>query len=240
MASCTTCPRSAPDGHHACVTCTQELRGWLAELPQQLPLLRLALLPESRPKQGRIGGTGSATASVPLNLNALNLLAPGWPEPPADPYGDTTGPVPIGPLLAGWAGFIAYEHAAVTRDAHGTVHVQPCDGAHSTRGATVAGWCHWLTAYLPYAITRPWIRDLHRQLGDLVYRIRELTHAVAHRHRKDAPCPVCEAFDLVEVDGQWGITCETCGEHLEPEQYTAHAKAFLDTYTRPAALEVSA
>lgn len=229
MSSCLTCPRTAADGTHACTACTQQLRAWLAELPGQLPLLRLALLPEGRPKQGRIGGTGNATAPVPLNLDALNLIAPGWPEPPADPYGDATGPVPICPLLAGWAGFIAYEHAAVTRDVHGTVHVRPCDGAHSSRGATVAGWCHWLTAYLPYAITRPWIRDLYVQLDDLMARIRDLTHATPHRHPKDAPCPACQAFALVETDGQWGITCEACGEHLEPEQYTAHTKTVLTT-----------
>lgn len=240
MSDCTTCPRTAPDGTHACVTCTQELRGWLTELPQQLPLLRQALMPEGRPKQGRMGGTGSATAPVPLDLDVLVLLGPGQPVPPKDPYGDATGPVPIGALVSGWAGFIAYEHPAAARDVHGTVHVQPCDGAHASRGGTVAGWCHWLTAYLPYAITRPWIRDLHRQLSDLIHRIRELTHAVAHRYRKDAPCPVCGAFTLAAVDGQWGISCEACGEHLEPEQYTAHARAVLATYTRPAAMEASA
>jgi hypothetical protein len=216
------------------------VRGWLAELPRQLPLLRAELLPEGRPKQGRMGGTGSATAPVPLNLDALNLLAPGWPGPPADPYGDTTGPVPITPLLAGWAGYIAYQYPSVARDRHGTAHASPCAAAYTRRGTDVAAWCHWLTAYLPYAVTLRCIGDMHQQLSDLVRRIRDLTHAAPHRHRKDVPCPKCGAFDLTEVDGQWGINCEACGEHLEPEAYAAHSRALLATYTRPAALEASA
>lgn len=230
MGSCTTCPRPAPDGHHACTTCTQQLRAWLTELPRQLPLLRLALLPEGRPVQGRVGGR--ATAPVPLNLDALVLLGPGQPLPPADPYGDATGPVPIAALVSGWAGYIAYEHPAVTRDPYGTIHIRPCDGAHSRHGATITAWCHWLTTYLPYATTRPWIHDLYVQLQDLLARIRDLTHATPHHHPKDAPCPTCQAFALTQTDGQWGITCQACGEHLEPEQYTAHAKALLAELTR--------
>ncbi|MFE6025558.1 hypothetical protein [Streptomyces niveus] len=209
----------------------RQVGGWLTDLPRQMRHLRAALAPEGRPAQGRIGG--SATAPLPVNLSVLNLLGPGWPTPPVDPYGDVTGPVPIGPLLAGWAGYIAYQHQAVWRDAHGTQHNGPCDGAHPTRGATVTGWCHWLTAYLPYAAQHTWIRDLHHQLDTLMTRIYDLTHAVPHHHRQAAPCPNCRAYALVQVDGQWGVSCEVCGHHLEPEQYTAHAQTVLAAHRPP-------
>ncbi|WP_051764769.1 hypothetical protein [Streptomyces sp. NRRL F-5135] len=230
--SCTICPRPATDGTYACPACTRELRAWLAELPAQVPLLRNALLPEGRPAQGRI--SARASAPVPVNLDALNLLGPGQPDPPEDPYGDTTGPIPVRALVSGWAGYIAYEHQAVSRDSHGTVQVRPCDGAHASHGATIDGWCRWLTAYLPYAVTRPWIRGLHTQIGDLIHRIRTLTHATPYRRRMALPCPECSAFALTETSGQWGVTCEVCGNHLDPEQYDAHVLSTLATYTAQA------
>lgn len=227
MDSCAICPRPCATGAHACATCVRQITEWLTELPRQLRHLRHALIPEGRPAQGRT--SGSATAPLPVNLAVLNLLGPGWPLPPADPYGDTTGPVPITPLLAGWAGYIAYQHQAVWRTEHGTEHNGPCDGAHPSRGATVPGWCHWLTAYLPYAAEHTWIRDLHRQLDTLMARVYDLTHAVPHRHRQAAPCPNCRGYALVQVDGQFGISCDACGHHLDPEQYTAHAQALIST-----------
>ncbi|MFE9886263.1 hypothetical protein [Streptomyces scopuliridis] len=229
MTDCTICPRTAPDGAHACHACTRDLRAWYAELPHQLPLLRLALIPEGRPVQGGVGGR--STAPIPLNLSALNLLGPGQPVPPADPYRDTTGPIPIRALVSGWAHYIAYEHPAVSRDRHGTVQVRPCNGARATHGTTVADWCRWLTAYLPYSVTRPWIRDHHTQIADLMRRIRDLTHATPYRRRMAMPCPECGAFGLTSIGGQWGVTCEVCDTHLEPEQYTAYAQTILAAHT---------
>ncbi|WP_405930338.1 hypothetical protein [Streptomyces sp. NBC_00827] len=228
MSSCTICPRDAPDGHHTCPLHADELRAWLAELPHQTLLLHDFLQPGTTPSAGRIGGTGRATAPVPVDLRVLTLLGPGHPLPPPDPHGDGDGtPVPIRALLYGWADYIASEHPAATRDQHGTTHIWPCDGAHPTHGATITGWCTWLTAYLPYAITRPWIRDFHHQLGDLLAVIRNLTHAVPRRHPQAAPCPNCEAFALTRTDGRWGVTCEACGHHLEPDAYDTHAAAVL-------------
>ncbi|MET4925482.1 helix-turn-helix domain containing protein [Streptomyces sp. PSRA5] len=216
----------------------RQIAQWLTELPRQMSHLRHALTLEGRPAQGRVGG--SATAPIPVNLSVLNLLGPGWPTPPADPYGDTTGPVPIGPLLAGWAGYIAYQHQAAWRDDHGTQHNGPCVGAHSTRGADVAGWCHWLAAYLPYAAEHTWVRDLYQQLDTLMARVYDLTHAVPHRHRQAAPCPNCRGYALVQIDGQFGISCDVCGHHLTPEQYTAHAQTILTAHPAPGDTEMPA
>jgi hypothetical protein len=228
VSSCAICPRTAEDGQHACPRCAAELHAWLAELPRQARLLEAFIAPAGRPAAGRVGGTGRAHAPAPVDLRVLALLGPGHADPgTADEQPDT---IPIRAFLDAWAGLIAYHYPSVHRDPYGTAHTRPCSHAQPTHGATIIGWCTWLTAYLPYALTHPWIGDLHRQLGDLLARIRDLTHAVPHRHPQAAPCPECDAFALTATDGQWGITCSACGHHLEPEAYDQHAARFFHAH----------
>lgn len=226
MSSCTICHRATETGHHACPRHTAELRAWLSELPAQALLLQQFLTPAGAPAAGRLGGTGRAHAPVPVDLRVLTLIAPGHADPQSP---DDDGTVPILAFLGAWAGHIAYTYPSAARDSYGTAHVRPCEQAWPRHGETVTGWCIWLTRYLPYAAAHPWIGDLHRQLDDLIARVRDLTHAVPHKHSKGAPCPNCGAFGLVAIDGQWGITCETCGHYLEPEAYAEHSVAFLQT-----------
>lgn len=229
MSNCVICVRTTPDGQHLCLLHAGELRAWLAELPGQARLLADEFLaPAAGPAAGRLGGTGRAHAPIPVDLRVLVLLGPGRFD--AIPGTDDDGTAPIRAVLGAWAGHIAYHHPAVTRDPHGAVYVHPCEQAWPTDGETIPGWCTWLTAYLPYALTLPLAGDFHRQLGDLVHRVRDLTHAVPHRDLQAAPCPACEAFDLVAVDGQPGITCQTCGHHLERADYDQHAAAFLQAH----------
>lgn len=235
MSNCPICPRTAPDGQHLCLVHSGELRGWLAELPRQARLLADELAPPSSPAAGRTGGTGRATAPVPVDLRVLVLLGPGHADPPDNPYagedGDDT--IPILALLGAWAGHIAYHYPSVgwhpDRDPTATLYVLPCEQARPAHGETITGWCNWLTAYLPFTLTLPVAADLHQGLGDLIHRIRGLTHASPRQHPQAAPCPQCDAFDLISTDGQWGITCHACGHHLEPDAYDAHAAAFLHT-----------
>jgi hypothetical protein len=230
MSACTVCPRDAPDAQHLCQLHAGELRAWLTELPAQAQLLEQFVAAAGRPAEGRLGGTGRAHAPVPVDLRVLALLGPGHSQPPGDPRDDTDSTVPIFAFLDGWAGHIAYSYPAAGRDAYGTAHTRPCEHAWPRHGATITGWCTWLLAYVPYTLTLPLVAELHEQLGDLLDRIRDLTHAVPHDHRQAANCPKCTAFALVRTDGQWHIRCTSCGHHLTPEAYNEHASAFLHTH----------
>lgn len=226
MTACAICPRTAPDHHRLCLVHAGELRGWLTEIPQQARLLQDFLAPAGQPAAGRLGGTGRATAPVPVDLRVLVLLAPGHPAPewaPADE--DTT--VPIRAFLGSWAGHIAYHHPAPTRDPHGTAYIRPCDQAIPRRGETIPGWCNWLLAYLPYALTLTLAPELHRQTDTLVRRLRSLTHTTPQQHPRAAPCPNCDLCTLVRTDGQWHIRCLDCGHQLTPDQYDQHATRYL-------------
>ncbi|MFH9011216.1 hypothetical protein ACH4C6_07550 [Streptomyces sp. NPDC017943] len=227
MSNCTICRRTTDTGLHACPRHATELRLWLAELPGQARLLSQFLTPTSAPATGRLGGTGRATAPIPVDLRVLTLLGPGHPDAN---HPDDDGTVPIRAFLGGWAGYIAYTHPAVTRDPHGTTHIHPCEQAWPREGETITGWCTWLNRYLPYALTQPWIGDLHRQLGDLNARILDLTHATPHTHDRAAPCPQCGTFDLVAIDGQADILCKTCGHQLDPQAYEQYAAAYLHSH----------
>lgn len=226
MSACAICHRSTDPGLHACPRHTAELRAWLAELPHQAELLEEFLTPAARPAAGRIGGTGRAHSPAPADLRALALLGPGH----ADTHGpDDDGTIPIRALLDAWAGYIAYTYPAVHRDPHGTQHTAPCQQALPRHGATITGWCTWLTAYLPYALTHPWIGDLHRQLHDLTARIHDLTHTTPREHHMDAPCPACGTFRLVTAGED--ITCHACGHHLTRTEYDDHTKHVLQAHT---------
>lgn len=228
MSSCDVCLRGAPDGVRACAYHADELRGWLAEIPAQARLLEAEFLaPAGAPAAGRLGGTGRAHAPVPVDLRTLSLLGAGRYDP-AGP--DDDGDAPLTAILGAWAGHIAYHHPAVTRDRHGTAHTRPCEQAWPRHGETVTGWCAWHLAYLPFTLTTPAVHAYHRALDALVHRLRALTHTAPRRTPRAAPCPDCGAFALVSVDGRWGITCEACGQHLEPDVYEAHAAAVLHTH----------
>ncbi|MEU1474534.1 hypothetical protein [Streptomyces sp. NPDC005760] len=224
MNACPRCPRTAPDGQHLCPLHAGELRDWLAELPHQARLLEAFAVPAGRPTEGRLGGTGRAHSPVPVDLRVLVLLGPGR----YDPHGpDDDGQAPIRATLGAWAGHIAYSYPSVYRDPYGTARTEPCDQAWPTDGETITGWCTWLTAYLPYALTLPTVAELHRALQDLVHRIRDITHATPHRHFMTAPCPRCDVCALVRTDGIWEIACTACGHRLDPEAYEQHAAATL-------------
>jgi Zn ribbon nucleic-acid-binding protein len=230
VSSCSACPRTAPDGHHLCPLCADQVRGWLAELPHQTALLAEFLAPATAPSQGRTGGTGRAHSPVPVDLRVLVLLGPGHPGPVGTTEDDTDTTVPVHAFLTGWAGHIAYTYPAVHRDPHGTEHTEPCQQARAAGGRSITAWCAWLTAYLPYTLTLPAAAELHHQLGDLIRRVRGLTHTEPRTRPRAAPCPQCDACALVRTDGRWNVHCTACGHHMTPEAYDQHASTVLHTH----------
>lgn len=226
-ARCDVCHSLLPDPTdlYACEACGYKLRAMLRELPRHVPLLEALLRPGSG-LPGR-GGTGRAHSPLPVRLDLLDLLGPGHVVVLEDPHGDQSDGVPITPLLYGWARYIAGYHPSVGRDQHGTVHVRPCDGPYSRPGGTVAGLCAWLIAYLPYAVTQPWAADMYRQLEELLQRVRTKSGARPGRTPKDAPCPDCDTWSLVAVDGEWGVHCEACACTLTPDEYDLHRAAVM-------------
>lgn len=204
---CVCCLRRTPAlGTLVCPLCLGELADGLRELPDLVPLLELLLEPSVQPTTGSRSG-GRAHSPAPLNLGLLALLGPGHPTPPLDPLGG--GSIPIGPMLRGWADYIAREHRSGWRTPDGTVRIEPADPAPRRR--TPAGWCRWLLAYLPYAVTEPWVAEMHAQITDLIARCVREVGGLRRPPVADRPCPKCDRFALVQQYGGRGARCESCG-----------------------------
>ncbi|MFJ2514677.1 hypothetical protein ACIPEL_15285 [Streptomyces griseoviridis] len=235
MTRCALCPRTPPDGQRLCAVHQNDLHRWLAEIPEQAALLAEEfVMPGGRPAAGRLGGTGRATAPVPVDLRVLVLLAPGRYD---DDGPDDDGTAPIAAVLGAWAGHITYHHPAVHRDEYGTAHTVPCEYAAPRKDGrtreTITGWCAWLRAYLPAAVALDLAADFYRALDTLVRRLRHLTHTTPQQHPRAAPCPACDLCTLVRTDGHWHIHCLDCGHRMSPDEYQEHAAAYLATRNLP-------
>lgn len=241
---CCICSRALPPGTeaHACQACTHRMRGYLATIVAELPELQACLRPGAAPTGGR--GAGRAHSPMPLRLDVLNLLGPGYIGTVREP-GEQTGVLPLLPLLDWWTNYIARQHFTAWRTG-GTVWMAPCEGAATqaerpscscrsqrrprrARSAeqVIAAWCRWLAAYLPYAITQPWVHQLDGDLAEAVAAVRDITRSVPQRHVRLAPCPRCEVTAMVAVDGVWEIVCEACRYRMEPDAYARHAAEVL-------------
>ncbi|WP_329615036.1 hypothetical protein OG244_19545 [Streptomyces brevispora] len=220
--TCDICHHHAPAGCYLCDGCAYRMHTWLREIPRHLPLLQDLLRPDTGPAQR--GGSGRAHSPLPVRLDVLDLLGPGHVVALPDPLGDQSAGVPLAPLLYGWARYLAADLPSVRRDEHGTIRIEPCTGPVARHGSSITAWCSWLDAYLPYAVTRPWVADMHEQLENALQRIRRITHTKPRRRLMDAPCPAsdCQAFALVEKDDELHISCEACGHRLTPDEYAAH------------------
>lgn len=207
-----------------CDRCQHRIRGWLRELGLQRILLQAMLTPGSTgPAQGSIHG-GRAHSPLPVRGDILTLLGPGADSTLTDPYGDARGDQDAGAsldaVLHGWA-----RATAERVNLHAEPWLRP--------GRT---WSAWLTAYLPWALPAPWIGDLHDELDDLVRQARSLTHTEPRRRPKDAPCPSCRAFGLIEEDWQPYIECTVCETLLTPAEYAQHAQRVMPALYRTALL----
>lgn len=238
--NCLTCIRVLPpdSGRYVCRGCEHHMRYVLRTLAgTELPLLRAELVPGGSPSTGtRFGGL--AHAPLPANARVLDLLGPGTPNLLADPHGEQTGGIPLGPILVGWSQTVAREHQAAYRRG-GTEYLVPCTSA-APRGDALENWCRWLAAYVPYAATRPWADEMHAELDDALARVRAITGTQPRTHHRYAPCPWCSAFAVTHEDGRWDLDCQACGRKLDPDEYAAHAAVTLPGLTRTAVLMAAA
>lgn len=241
MTACTICTRDLPvdTDRYACAACQHAMRWALEQLLTELPALRASLPPGS--VAGGRRPVGRAHSPLPVNLGALNLLGPGTVYCP-DPDGEQTGGVPLGPLIVGWCQHLARDYPAVRRQ-HGTEYREQCETAAVRRQQDVPAWIVWLVRYLPYAVTRPWVGDLHHGLDDAVRRVRKITGSRPQTHPRLAPCPACQAFAMTRTDGEWETVCQACGHRMDPDAYASHASTVLPALTatavRIAAAEVT-
>ncbi|MER7874847.1 hypothetical protein ABTY63_14990 [Streptomyces solisilvae] len=213
-------PLRQDESHRAaCGRCERRIRGWLAEIPHQMPLLAASL--ERDGGGPAIGGTGGrAVAPVPLRLDVLNLLGPAAPSTVTDQRGDQTGPVPILATLRDWAHAIADEQGKPVPSRPGPLYTG------------------YLAAHLPYVLTRPWVAELHAELHALIGRIRAITRTEPRQRPLSAPCPGadCRAFGLVQIDWADYIECTACGRLLTRAEYDEHAARVLPLLHRLAIL----
>lgn len=229
--TCDICHHTTGADRYLCEACEYRARSWLTGLPGQAELLRDFLEPTAGPAQR--GGSGRAHSPLPVDLRALDLLGPGRPTPLDDPHGDQSAGVPISALLAGWAHYIATDVPIVYTDPRGVLRT----GAflHATAvprsGTGITAWSTWLVRYLPYTVTRPYAADLYEQLQHLQDRIQRITDARPGRRQKQAPCPVCQAFALIEQDGELHIVCDACGHRLTTTEYIEHRDQVMPALT---------
>lgn len=238
MTTCTICatPQPPTADTYACTACTYQLAAWLREIPEQLPRLREALVPGSRPAQGH--ATAHPAPGTPLCLDVADLLlhhAGTGGAPPTGPPEDQTGHLPITTTLHRCATAIAATHPAARRDRHGTQRITRCTTPAPRHGTTPTAWCAWLLAYLPYATTQPTITDLHHDLRQLIDRIRAITRTNPGTRTLAAPCPRCQTCALVQTDGSWHVACRTCRHRLSRDEYASYSHALATALdpTRP-------
>lgn len=234
--TCSICGYATAEDRYLCGGCEYQAHRWLRSMAGQAALLQVCLQPTAGPAQR--GGTGRAHSPLPLDLRSLDLLGPGHPVPVADPHGDATGGIPITALLTGWAHYIAADIPAVYRDQHGTARIERHGhaAARPRTGTGITAWSAWLVGYLPYAVTRPYAEAMYTQLEDLMGRIQRITHTQERRTVKDAPCPRCSCFALVQREDAMHITCDACGHRLTPEQYDVHRAQVMPALARVALL----
>ncbi|RKN61883.1 hypothetical protein D7231_31925 [Streptomyces klenkii] len=205
MTTCPCCPPDHPrtlrdtDPRHACTPCLARMTGWLAELPNQMTVLRASLHPE-RAAQFVNRRAGHAEAPIPGRLDVLSLAGPAAPaDGIRDPYGqaaaDQHGPLPVAATLAAWARLVAEERGL--------------RGPAGRPGPEQLG--AWLTPHLPWCADQPWVAELHGELRVMMRAVRDITRVRPRTRPVPAPCPRCDALALVEADWQTYRECVACG-----------------------------
>ncbi len=183
-------PRYALTGTLLCRRCTDRLERNLAELPARLSLVRANLGGHTTPRRSERPAAGSHPS--PLNVTAHDLLQI------ASNGGMVQESYYAG--LWGWCRVVMDE-----RDLRGPSSLQTAP--------------QWLLGQLDWIVAQPFVDDLDDELHDLTVQAEALIRSRAHRHRLEAPCPTCNAYELGRWDGSSQVDCASCGRTWGEEHY---------------------
>jgi len=194
---------------HACSRCTRAMRGWLAELPAQMVVLRGSRQREAGEQQ-RVAG--SRTAPLPGRLDVLNLIGPGAPGDVRDTECDQQGPLPITTVLGSWVRLVVEER-----------------GLNGPRGRSEEALADYLGRHLNWAAGQPWAGEMHDELQQMMRVIRGITSVRPRTRAIPRPCPRegCGSLGLSQTDWSQYIECAVCGGLYTAGELMDHAPAAL-------------
>jgi hypothetical protein len=166
--------------------------------------------------------SGTAEAPVPVDLDALDLLAPAraaaagvarrgdwWQTPGGDP--DQIGHLPVAMELDGYV--------EALRD-----HRNKGEGRPDPDTAVL---CRWLLDRLDdAAVDWPVIAELFTKVRELWAALRgSLGEYDGHEYHKGIPCPRCSMLTLIRKPASDFITCEACPAYLSIPEFEEHVKS---------------
>jgi hypothetical protein len=186
---CTNQLRDHEQAQWICTACIRDIRRWLAELPNQMIVLRASMHREITGSPVR-GGT-QASAPIPPREDTLNLTGPASPGDVHDPHGDQEGPLPITATLGAWVCIILEE--------------SPNAPAPTTW--TAEALALWIDAHLPFAARRQWAGELRGELWDMISLVRRITKVRPQKRPVTRPCPKCSCLTLTKEDHDLYVRC---------------------------------
>ena len=228
-------PREAKHGR-LCEGCHERLIDWLKNAPGQWMLLATTATPSmAQSLKGDADAVRSAQdgAPSPLNIAAASTMT------------DLTD------ILSSWVEMLADQH-----DLAGPFKLMTRDGIENPgrqlnpRWSAYAGesvWCDppvrfeihaaclWLRAQIERLEACPGVGDLWGELGEVMSQ----AHCLAPWREEAAKlkgieCPCCHAMSLVRYGGDSHVTCQRCGQTVEPERYAIWTRILLAERTASA------
>jgi hypothetical protein len=228
--TCVVCHRRdpLPDLTPCCGPCRRWLRRILWEIPDYCAELEardagltgardaLAMALPAGPVPGQSAGpkvAGSTDPPVPVNVDALDLLAPARPQRAgtSDPSHDQTGYPSVAAVLDSWV-----------RDWHETF----CP-ADDLPGAEVGDLVAWLVRRVEEMCSQhPAIDEFAREIRDLHSTLRRVSGwAPRGSQRPEESCPDCHVAAVWREDIATDHECMHCGRMFTAEEFAeAHGK----------------
>jgi len=191
---CTNQLRDHEAGQYLCTPCVRDIRQWLAELPNQMIVLRASMHREITGSPVR-GGTKSSPP-MPPREDTLNLLGPAAPGNVCDPHMDQEGALPLTATLGAWVCLILEESP----------------NAPAPAVWTAEALALWLDGHLGWAVQQKWACELRAELWDMISAVRRITRCRPQKRPVTRPCPKCACLTLTKKDHDLYVRCgnETC------------------------------